>query len=508
MQAFHLEIRIYSHHFSATKLSPRGRWLCNNFAKQYVAYSWQNTNGQYTKVAERVYAAANEERTEFRFHINQLDRFKQFLADNHTNAGLISWVNEPESKGADVSFKVRPKWVARDYQIPIVDYMSAQLPVAKFLGLQTGKGKSLIAMLSLANIGKRVAVVIKPSYIEKWIDDFTKTYDINPKDILVVQGSDQLIALTTLARAGKVTAKIIIFSNRTLQNWFSTYEKYHLNILDEGYACLPQDLFPLLNIGVRLIDEVHQDFHFNFKLDLYTHVQQSISLSATLENNDAFMTKMYELTYPPSERYDSMSLDKYIDAHAVYYGINEPDKIRTQEYGGRGYSHNAFEKSLLKRRMTLDKYCSLIDYILKVSYFSCMRKKKKALVFASTIDMCTHLTAHFSKLYPALSIKKYTSGDPYSNLLDSDICFSTLGSAGTAHDLPNLTSVILTVAVDSIQANIQSLGRLRKLDDSATEFFYFVCEDIPQHQKYDLRKQVMLDKRAKTFRKIYTGRMI
>jgi hypothetical protein len=111
--------------------------------------------------------------------------------------------------------------------------------------------------------------------------------------------------------------------------------------------------------------------------------------------------------------------------------------------------------------------------------------------------------------YPKMDIRRYCENDPYENLLDPDIRFTTLLSASVGHDISDLTTVILTTNVVSIQSNIQCLGRLRKLsDDHPVEFYYFTCKDIEAHVKYHLQKEKMLEKRAKSIRMLDTGYLI
>ena len=121
--------------------------------------------------------------------------------------------------------------------------------------------------------------------------------------------------------------------------------------------------------------------------------------------------------------------------------------------------------------------------------------------------MCTIITNYLKNKYKEFKVNRYVENDPYSNLMDGDIVVSTLGSSGTAIDKPNLTNVALTTAIDSLQSNVQSLGRLRELDGGATkvEFHYFVCDDVQKHLDYHYRKVKLLDQRAKTFMDIYTG---
>lgn len=368
---------------------------------------------------------------------------------------------------------------------------------------------TLTSLLAVARLQKRTVIIIKPMFIEKWVDDLLKTYEIKPTDIMVVKGSGHLMALFDLAKSGELDSKFIIISNKTIQNWLKLYEQYREGIFTLGYSTLPETLFEDLDAGIRLIDEVHMDFHLCFKIDLYTNVERSISLSATLVSNDDCITRMHEIMHPTNTRYALQKLDQYINSYVVYYQFKDPTKIRTTEYGATSYSHTAFEKSIFKHKPTLNNYFNLIKYIIEIGFMKNVRKKKKLMVFASTIEMCTLLTNYFSNVFNQYKVKRYVGEDPYSDLMTGDIIFTTLGSAGTAVDVPDLTNVILTVAVDSIQSNIQSLGRLRKLGpDDRTEFHYMTCLDIPKHLEYSFRKKEMLGRYAKTYSEIQSRHVV
>lgn len=369
---------------------------------------------------------------------------------------------------------------------------------------------TVMSLFSIADYNKRAIIIIKPMFIEKWVEDLEKTYKLSKGDVMVVKGSAHLIGLLDLAKNDELKAKFIIISNKTMQNWIKLYEQFRGGTIDLGYDTLPENLFQDLNAGIRLIDEVHMDLHLTFKIDLYTNVAKSISLSATLLSNDPFIAKMQECMYPTRLRYMQPKLNRYINSHVVYYQFKDPSKIRTTEYGATNYSHTALEKSIIKHIPTLNNYFNLIDYIMQIGFIKHTRKKKKLLIFAATVDMCTVIVNHFAKKYPQYNVKRYVAEDSYEdNLMGSDICVSTLGSSGTAVDIPNLTNVILTVAVDSIQSNIQALGRLRKLDNNdKVEFHYFACQDIPKHMEYAYRKQEMLEKRAATFSEVHSRHVV
>lgn len=353
------------------------------------------------------------------------------------------------------------------------------------------------AAAAASSLGSRIVMFLKPKYLEKWERDLKALLGIEPEEIEMVKGSKSLMHVIAKAAAGDLDCKAIIVSNRTFQNYITLYEKQGKKILDQGYDCLPQEFIQMTGCGVRIIDEVHEDFHLNFKIDLYTHVEWAISLSATLVSDDPFITEMHEIAYAPEIRYNGLDYDKYVDSYAFLYRIANPERIRTTELGNSSYSHTAFEKSIARNPKLLEDYLDMIAERVELRYLTRMKSGQRCLLYAASIQMCTIITDYLKKLYPDLDVRRYVENDPYDNLMEADLCVSTIGSAGTGHDIPNLITVILTVAIASKASNIQGFGRLRKLNGVDVEFEYFTCLDIPKHMEYHERKELLISGLAK-----------
>lgn len=501
----YFRIDLYSHHFTLTRIQPRGREVIERFAKNFVQMGLVKVGRKFIRAPIKVFGTRSADMQEYRFHINQYPEFTKHLSNNEVLPHTYEvFVHEPEL-GDKAEIQVLPGWDARDYQIPIIDYMVSDKPGKnKLVEVQTGKGKSFMAMKAASILGVRMGFIIKPAYIDKWIDDVKKVLGIERKDIEVVQGSGQLMSLISRATAGQLTCKVIIFSNRTLQNWFSMYERKGHRTLEHGFDCLPFELFPVCKIGLRIIDEVHQDFHLNFKVDLYTHVYWSISLSATLRSDDAFMNRMYEVAYPRSARYAGLAYDKYIQSFSWLYQADKPGLIKTTEWGSTTYSHHAFEKSVMKDKFMLGNYLKMIAAAVDRLYYKTAEHVHgdRCLVYCSSIQMCTLVAEYLGKQYPDKKVMRYCEDDDYDNLMTSDISVSTLLSAGTGHDIANLTCVILTTAIMSSQSNIQGFGRLRNLPNKTMRFGYFVCSDIPKHLEYHEKKKLLLNEMARSYSSI------
>lgn len=365
---------------------------------------------------------------------------------------------------------------------------------------------SYCTMRGMAIHGLRTAIIVKPMYLDKWVEDMHRTFVLEPKDIMVIRGASQLMALLLMGEADEIKSKILLISNKTIQNWLKLYENFRQETLDQGYACTPDRMFEVLGVGNRVIDEVHQDFHLNFKIDLYTNVQKSISLSATLLSDDDFMNKMYEIAYPAHTRYRGPAYDKYILARSIIYRLRQPTEVRYKDPVSKNYSHHVFEQWILKNDQRSANYFDLINFVIKGSYLPKYKKGDRCIIFCASIAMCTVVTAYLKKQYPTMDVRRYVEEDPYEDLMEADIRVTTLQSAGTAVDIPQLTTVVLTTAVSSSQSNVQGFGRLRKLSDGTTpEFNYFVCEDVPKHVDYHEKKRAILQDRAVSYKSISVG---
>lgn len=365
---------------------------------------------------------------------------------------------------------------------------------------------SFCSMSAMLQMGMRTLLIIRPMFVEKWIQDIKRTYEISDEDICDVQGSKQLMNLLARAEAGTLTEKIIIVSNRTYQMWLKNYEMYGAASKELGYPCLPQDFCEFVQAGVRLIDETHMDLHLCSKIDQYSHVPYSIGLSATLITQDPFINKIYQVMFPMKDRYKELPLDKYIDVYAVMYRFEQPERIRTQEFGSTNFSNNAVEKSVMRHPATLRNYFKLIEFCIRDGFDRNPRKKKKLIIYALSGEMIDLMVKHFKALYPQYDVRRYMMEDAFDDLLESDICITTIGSAGTAVDVPNLTNTIVTISINSIQSNVQTLGRLRKLEEGIpVQMHYFVATDIPKSMEYHKNKMELFSNRAKSHNVVNSG---
>lgn len=516
-----LRVEVFSHNFAVTWMTDRARAIVGGFAWRYVPEKWEKVPGtnRFRKVPDKDKAylvscrrGPNEPVEEFRFHINLLKEFKELLELRLLKGDMVEWIEHPLLPTPEVHMRIKPEWTVRDYQEPVIAYLDAPEPISKFVDLQTGKGKSFCTMKSQTNKRGIGVLMIRPMYIEKWLIDLRKTFDLEVDDVIVAQGSEELMALLELA-ATEITPSYqwVIISNKTAQNWLKLYEQKREETLELGYACYPWQLFQHLKAKTRIIDEVHQDFLLNFKFDCITHVEESVSLSATLIPDDDFKKRMADIAYPGKERFHGLPYDKYITGRAVFYSFADPTKIRITARGRSSYSHNVLEQSIMRSARMTENYMQMINMLMRGTYLKSdfYRPGDKCVLFFASIAMCTHATEWFKRNYPDKKVMRYVEEDPYENLMEPDIRCTTLMSAGTAVDVPGLTTTILTTAVRSSQSNVQGLGRLRKLDDGRAPIFVWLsCQDFPKHIEYHEHRKKLLEPLMVGYRSDQIGMLI
>ena len=495
-------VRIYTHHFAVCHPTKAVLDSLRPFAAQLIQWNWLEKNNSWTKEIGAYYFSWNQDKTILRFHINLLEAFKSRLVADGMSLGDMLFINMPVPKGAFVRFYVKEHMKPRDVQIKIVPQVLKDKPISKFLGAQPGLGKSFLSMKGMEHWSERTVVITKPGYLDNWVKALKKTLDIRNSEIMIVTGSEMLSRVIRDLHDGTLKLSVVLLSNATYRSWLSQQEEMPGEEPVPGFPCTAWDFFEYAKIGYRVIDEVHQDYHLNFKADLYSNVPQSISLSGSLFTKDKFEQSMYDLAYPESCHIDIPKPEKYICASPWFYDFIDTQGIRTSAWGRTSYSHIEFEKSLMRSARKLKHYLHMVCESIRKTYMVNRRVGDKCIIYFSTKKMCFLAKQAIKKQFPALNVTKFNQGDPFSNLLEMDICCATLQKAGTAVDIPMLTTVILTIAIDSVKANLQALGRLRDLlelyqYDRIPMFLYYVCNNFKKHKHYHKEKQDILKDRAK-----------
>lgn len=501
----HLTIIKSSHNFVVTEMKGNARYITTRFSWNFQQSDWKREHGRWIRVPVRDWFVNNKVKNEFRFHINAFDKFIVHLAEHGFLESNYTIITNPRKPAKNFVIDIRPEYQPRLNQPKDIDFLVSHLGQCPSLLLQTqtGGGKSFISLKASAKFGKRMVYVVKPQYIKKWLDDLEKHCFIPRDRIFVVQGGEALEDVINLATNNMLDVDVILISNRTLQAWYRDYETIHGY---RGYDCEPGDFFEHIGAGLRLMDEVHQDFHLMFKVDLYTNVDQAISMSAEIEGDNRFENQMTKVAYPEECRTERHEFNKYVDTKVLTYNFKMPQRLKYQV--NRNYNHIKLEQSIMRHIPTFQNYVKMILDTADDTHRDGWKPGDKLIIFVASIEMATQLTKAAKKRWVGKDVRRYVEKDPFENLMQGDVTITTLGSGGTGHDIPNLTTCILTPSVMATRSNIQGFGRLRDLKDRKKKFLYMACLDIPKQVEYDQAKRALLNGRTLTFSELHYPHLI
>lgn len=490
-----LKLEINVSHFVVTLYDKGLEQITRDFLSPYWSYKFEYNKNirRAIRVKDKPYFVnyLDEYNHEvYRLHRSLLKPYLGYIgANGKISSDTVELVNNTKEKHgvyANIEFDHK-RFTLRDYQERISKQVLENSEHFSMINLGTGLGKSLTACYILSELKTKIAIVILSKYLEKWEEDVLKHYP-NMKDrYIIIQGGDALRDVMINAEEYKKKYDIFIFSIRTLMNYINVYDnrKGDMFLLKE-YPVAPENFIQRLGIGAFLNDESHQEPGSVSKILLYFQCDFYLLLTATFSSNDSHTVKMYKMLVPERLRFNlETGRGNYIKVNNVRYYIEKAPKLKHQT--NQGYSQVLFEQSILSRPYLLAQFDKMVLKYVERDYIEKRKPGYKCLVYAATVDMCKHLMVVLRKEYPKLTVNTYVQEDDYQNLMTSDITASTPGSSGVGVDIPQLSTVIQTISMGSLQANRQMMGRLRKLDGIDTTYTALYCGNLRKHK--DLYKQ-------------------
>jgi superfamily II DNA or RNA helicase len=470
------------HATTLTSKTPTSDSVLAQVHSHYTSYtSLKDTQGNVTEVKE--YEC---------FSI--VGRSKLLVHKGYANE-VITFI---ERKGLNVHYKKRKKYTPskvliplkgdkeiRDYQEPLVEALVSMSKGETYsLNIPTGKGKTFTSCAAISKISERAIFYIHSKYIDKWVEDIHELFKIEDGDFYLVQGKDSLTRLFEMDKTELRRIKFFLFSSKTMYNVYKNYDnnEYDLKVK-------PEKIIEFLDVGVVLMDEIHESFESLNKAIIHLDPPKIIGLTATLHSDRRMIKRAMENLFPTETRLKIQGTNTHASVYSISYSIRNANRLRVK--GVMGYSHAEFEKSLMRNRNATLQYFDMLHAFFKAIYLKHREEGDKVLIYIQTLKLGAMLVDYFRKQQPHLQTDLFVGGSDYDIILNSDIIISTIGKSGAALDIPNLITVLQTVVITSTNANTQTIGRLRHIEGKDLNFIYFYCNNIPRHRDNDkLRKRL------------------
>ncbi len=181
---------------------------------------------------------------DFIFSKNNLNDFLYYIKMSKINYRDSFKVMNRVYKENGVKIPMRGNYTPRDNQKYYIDNIVKSKDIHSMLiDLQPGFGKTLIGYFSVVELRTRPAVLIKPSFLKKWVADIKKYSPLEDNEIYIIKGSDSLRELFAMNKQDRNNIKAYIISTRTITNY---YESFYTD--DFNYAVSPYDFIDFCGI--------------------------------------------------------------------------------------------------------------------------------------------------------------------------------------------------------------------------------------------------------------------
>lgn len=499
-----LKIDVYSHAMHVHTVTLDQKRALSDYARQHIARE-KNYNRWTRRMEEKpgkVYMGANVNRTEMYLLATDLPMLLDHLKFFGISENNIEVEHYDTVPGQDIMSGVRDGFMPKPEQVPAVDFLTNKDARIRCLQCRPGWGKTFTAIWAATAIrGKRAAFTMKSQHIKTWVKALKDFLGISEHDMYIIKGSKALHDLLAMAEADESLPEFILFSNDTMRNMINEYE-----MGESTLPCRPLEMMEMLGVGTFIYDECHERIHSIVKIVSHLHVDQAIFLSATLSSKDAMVRRQYDRLFPKEHMFKTEK-NKHIEIYPVLHSTKKPKDLKWK--GHMGYSHDLYEKSLMKNKTMLKEYLAMVTELIETTYVREYEPGKKMLVFCYRTDFVELVAEHLKKIIPERTVQAYTSKTEEQLLYCNDVVVSTPGSASTGVDIPGLTHAYLLVACGSSIMYEQSSGRLRKLDasvypDTHPKFYYFVNTDIQPHMNYHNEHRMDSINACRSFNEIKT----
>ena len=364
----------------------------------------------------------------------------------------------------------------REYQNDAINFLT-QEPGMRALELQTGLGKTFIAVRALMKIKKRALISVPAFLLNQWNDALIAICETK---VDVIRGNKSIREL--IDAAYQTDTAVFLASVNTLQEY----------AIGTGlYDVFPpfRDFIKGMMFGAKIVDECHLNFNANMMIDIQSDIEYNLYLSATYMRGNSNSNRIFRKIFPDEIKFNGLDYNRYVNITECRYDLGEIAEraVMTE----RGYSQFKYEKFLLRSGKKLHELLGRVLYPVVEHYF--IQKKRdgqKLLILVGLRETAELFAAWFKDTYPNLVSTEYLQDTDDAVLAASDVIISTFGSAGTGKDIKGLRTMIMFVSFSSEARTMQAPGRLRKMEDTP-EFIYLVNTKVKSHRSHaDFRGKI------------------
>lgn len=437
-----------------------------------------------------------------RFYYFNEDTYKMYLprymlpaveADILAHGGDYKEKELKVKPGADITAPMDPNFKPKHKpQADAIDFvLDEEVGPVRAITLDPGLGKTVVAFRYTCLSKKRVFIHSSINMAD-WVKRIKDWVNVPDEKIVYISGAKALNNL--IANIDQIDPVFILMPTQTLRPYMALSKK--------ELAGRPSidNLFEHLGVHTRIVDEYHIHLETHIKLDMTVRVPVTIMLTATMESSSSTVNAILREHLPEKIRF-SGSVPNHVDVYNIGFTLNL--KINEYRYKRMGmYSHVKLEDWLLNGGIHFNNKIIKRVYspLLAEHYYAQRKPGQCAVVLVSTVDYGEYLAKAFKKEFADLKVATFFKGEGDSTIdAKADIIVTTLKSGGTGTDIPNLITVLNTVAVRSSPENKQNVGRLRTIEGVHPRYIFTTWLDVDSQKGYRKDRVFIYREKARKF---------
>ena len=341
------------------------------------------------------------------------------------------------------------------------------------VGLQTGKGKTFIALDEACYRGFPFMVCFKArTFTVKWIEEIVNLTNITADEVATISGINSI----------KKALKNVIENPGCYKALVCIHKTVAMCAENPEYRNLFSQLLREIGVGTRINDESHLEIAAMFAADSAFIVDSVTYLTATPKRKNADSERIYRFMLPFDESQIGLDEEDREDSfHDIIFATidSKPSYIQKQLVSRGGTDLAAYNAYIDKYSFNeiIDKVCKFID---SVHNSKSVNYKRKIAVAFGTLPLVKRAIAFLKNRYPSKSIGNFTSlvknlDKRYAELNDSDIVVTTEKSFGEGEN-STVEVVINCVYISMGPKLIQFKGRLRKFEEHHLSTFVDIVD--------------------------------
>lgn len=386
---------------------------------------------------------------------------------------------------SDIGMKYLPRdddqKKALRFAVGTKEYLATQSKSQLSINLNTGKGKTYVAIGSISYLGyKSIIITYAKSVLEQWKKCILEYTNIKSNEIFDLDGKGSIFRILQRSEKDVKKIKIFLVTHSTIKSYGDAY----------GWDMVTE-LFTKLRVGCKIYDEAHTNFDNMCMIDFYTSVYKTFYLTATPARSSEEENRIYQTSYKNILAIDLFHPDTDPHTHyiAMRYNSKPTADIIFSFRNKYGLDRNKYMNYIVTNNRFLQMSIIALDFI----FTNIMKSEKdKLLIYIGTNQAIAIMHNWIVQTFPQFNydigiFTSIVSNADKAYALSKRIILTTTKSAGAAIDIKGLKcTLVLAEPFKSEVLARQTLGRTR---DKDTYYIEVVDKGFTQCNKYFLAKK-------------------